>query len=128
MITEIIDAEGNKQTSQKEIRKTFHGELQARFAPIPVTEDSVEQIYSTINQTTTTEMGETLDAPITHHELYTAISQAPKHKSPGEDGITAEFYQWERTYYKKTCCKCITIFYSYPIHTETGYYSMSPKE
>jgi hypothetical protein len=35
-----------------------------------------------------------MDRPKTLQELQLAIAQAPKNKSPGADGITAEFYQW----------------------------------
>jgi hypothetical protein len=35
-----------------------------------------------------------MDRPITHQELHLAITQAPKKKSSGADGIAAEFYQW----------------------------------
>jgi hypothetical protein len=35
-----------------------------------------------------------MDAPITTNELTAAIMRAPKNKSPGLDGIIAEFYKW----------------------------------
>lgn len=37
-----------------------------------------------------------MDGPITKEELINAIKSAPKNKSPGEDGITAEFYKWSK--------------------------------
>jgi hypothetical protein len=37
-----------------------------------------------------------MDGPITEEELTKAITSAPKNKSPGEDGVTAEFYSWSK--------------------------------
>lgn len=52
----------------------------------------MDTIYSTITKKIPSDMGEHVDTSITLQELATAIAQAPKKKSPGDDGIIAEFY------------------------------------
>jgi hypothetical protein len=94
LITGITDKNNVRHTQQPSIRKTFYSELQARFAHIPIHKTSQEQIYSVIAPTIETETQELINGPITSHELQLTITQAPKTKSPGADGITAEFYQW----------------------------------
>lgn len=73
----------------------FYTELQARFAHITIHKTSQDQIYSVIAQTIEVETQELINGQITSHELQVATMQAPKNKSPGADGITAEFYQWD---------------------------------
>ena len=93
LITEITDKNGGRHTTQH-ISRTFYTELQARFKQIPTHTDSQEQIYTVITSTIGTGTQELMDRPITLQELQLAIAQAPRNKSPGADGITAEFYQW----------------------------------
>ena len=75
--------------------KMFYTELQARFAHITIHKTSQDQIYSVIAQTIEVETHELINGQITSNELQVATMQAPKNKSPGADGITAEFYQWD---------------------------------
>ena len=39
------------------------------------------------------EKAESLSRPITHDEIETVIKKFLKHKSPGSDGLTTEFYK-----------------------------------
>jgi hypothetical protein len=94
LITGIIDEEGVKQTTSKSIRTTIYLKLKARFASIAVTEDSMKKICSTITHTINDEEKEHMEKTITYQELTVAKTQAPKRKSPGEDGIAAELYGW----------------------------------
>jgi hypothetical protein len=48
IITAITDEDGNKHTTLQAIRKTFYQELRARFAHIPVHEESMEQLCTAI--------------------------------------------------------------------------------
>ena len=40
---------------------------------------------------------EIMDNPITSTEIETVIKTLPKHKSPGLDGFTGEFYHLEKS-------------------------------
>jgi hypothetical protein len=96
LITGIIDKEGVKQTTPKDIRKTFYSELKARFAKIEVQEDSLEKICSDITHRIQDEEKGHMDQTITYAELAETTKQAPKRKSPGEDRIAAELYECRR--------------------------------
>ena len=39
------------------------------------------------------EEAESLNRPLTPHEIETIIKKRPTHKSPGPDGLTGEFYR-----------------------------------
>ena len=39
------------------------------------------------------EEAESLNRPLTPHEIETIIKKLPTHKSPGPDGLTGEFYR-----------------------------------
>jgi hypothetical protein len=110
LVTETMDQEGNRHSTQEEIIRVFHAELQERFNPIKVIAGSAEEVYSMITQKVEEEMGDVLDATITNSELEAAILQAPVKKSPGADGITAELYKWGKEMCRVTCYKCTTIF------------------
>lgn len=39
------------------------------------------------------EQANALDTPLTNDELYKALDKMPNNKSPGPDGLPAEFYR-----------------------------------
>jgi hypothetical protein len=90
----VTDKEGNQHTAQHNISSIFYSELQALFAPLPTQHDSWERIYNAVDADIGDDAQALLEQPITLAELQAAINQAPKNKSPGADGLTAEFYQW----------------------------------
>jgi hypothetical protein len=49
LIPGIIDEEGVKQRTAKNIRRTFYSELKARFSKIEVQEDSMEKKSGSLN-------------------------------------------------------------------------------
>jgi hypothetical protein len=67
--------------------------MQHRFAKTEVQEDSLEKICSVITHRIYDEEKGHMDQTITYTELAEAMKQAPKRKSPGEDGIAAELYE-----------------------------------
>jgi hypothetical protein len=89
-----VRIQGNQHTEQHNISSTFYSELQALFAPLPTQHDSRERIYNAVEDDIGDDAQALLEQRITLTELQAAINQAPKNKSPGADGLTAEFYQW----------------------------------
>ncbi|KAK3091503.1 hypothetical protein FSP39_020293 [Pinctada imbricata] len=59
--------------------------------------DSAENILQNVDAKLTCDERQALESDITDEELLKSINQLKKNKSPGEDGIIAEFYQtyWE---------------------------------
>jgi hypothetical protein len=73
-----------------------------------------------------------MDAQITPQELNTAIAQAPppKKKSPGLDGIIAEFYTWGEEIIQDDLLYMYNEFLSAGClaHAHTGTYSLFTKK
>ena len=51
-----------------------------------------KRLQKNLNKLLTNDQKQMCDAPISLNELSKAVKQLKKNKSPGEDGITAEFY------------------------------------
>jgi hypothetical protein len=94
LISTITDMNGITHSTQHDISRTFYTELQALFDHLPTLDEQTNTIYQAISTSISTDTQKNLDRPITLQELQIAIAQAPRNKSPGIDGITAEFYQW----------------------------------
>ena len=55
-------------------------------------DDETKKLFSCINKRLSPESVAKLEAPMTKKELYNALKQMPSNKTPGIDGIPAEFY------------------------------------
>ena len=59
--------------------------------------DNLEEMYKFLEKYNFPKLNqeeiENLNRPITSTEIETAIRNLPENKSPGPDGLTAEFYQ-----------------------------------
>ena len=96
LIKEIQDTDGIIHNNINGIRNTFYREIQHRFLPIKVNRETIDNMCSTMVHTIVETDMKYMDGPITKEELTNAFKSAPKNKSPGEDGITAEFYKWSK--------------------------------
>jgi hypothetical protein len=81
---------------------------------IKVHDDSVEYICNSLQNRTDDIEKHQMDQHITLRELRTAIKQAPK-KSPGEDGLVAELYEWGQ----EKVSEDLLILYNHIFHTGT---------
>ena len=68
------------------------------------------------------ELSQTCEGPITESEFLNALKSMPNNKSPGNDGLTKEFYEtfWEEI--KTLLCNSITKSY------QTGELSISQRQ
>ena len=82
------DGSITKNTSEiLEIQSAFYRKLYTSDSSVQFEQTNSENIKLTKDQKTE------LDGPITLKELGEAISQMPRNKSPGADGIPADFYK-----------------------------------
>jgi hypothetical protein len=93
-IATIMNQHGRCIATTHEIKDVFYNEIQKKFSNVTIDDDSTRLLYEAIAHTVDRETRRFLDMPITTHEIQTATAKTAKRKAPGEDGLTAELYQW----------------------------------
>jgi serine/threonine protein phosphatase PrpC len=95
-ITQIYEADGRKKTSERNYRNLCRL-YQENFRAANSRSTKYGPFRRPDSEEVPSHMQETLEAPITEEELWTALKQGALSKSPGEDGIWHEFYlaHWE---------------------------------
>ena len=93
MINEIIDDEGNAQTSSTAILKVFSTHFCKKFEPIHMEVKCINQLVSRGMRGISPEMNDDLTAPISAQELWLAICKGKANKALRPDGICLEFYK-----------------------------------
>ncbi len=95
LIPSITNAAGTITHNPQEINNVFHQFYSNLYASN--NEPDQSEIDTFLNKldlpTLPTELINSLDAPITSEELYKALNKMPNNKSPGPDGLPAEFYK-----------------------------------
>ena len=93
IITELQDENGQIQTGNENLMKIVENYYTTLYTPSPVDIAKQQQLLKNIDTHISASDRQKLDAPITEDELKTAVTQLNDNKSPGLDGITAEFYK-----------------------------------
>ncbi|KAH9149615.1 hypothetical protein LEN26_004206 [Aphanomyces euteiches] len=95
-IYKALDRDGTLQTSKEGIDLAFHQHwseiMRSDGRDTPLLADSAAYALK-LQSKLSTEAKESLDFPITIHELAESIRAMAPEKSPGMDGFTAKFYQ-----------------------------------
>ena len=78
---------------KQEILKTIHDFYQDLYTSEGIDAEQMRENIKTITQKLTSEENDVLNGPIMTEEVRRAIKEMKKGKSPGNDGLTAEFYQ-----------------------------------
>ena len=91
-IASLTAEDGTVHTEQEEIGNMFYTTYRDKFSR-PAAGGGSSRILEELDKSISTEDNVKLTQPITAEEVAAAIKKSPKHKSPGEDGLTAEFYQ-----------------------------------
>lgn len=91
-IDRIHDADGNVLTDEADIRKHLHSLYEAKFRRRDDDVPAGSNILDAVERTVTDDDNATLCQPFTADEVLAAVKKSPKRKSPGQDGITSEFY------------------------------------
>jgi hypothetical protein len=66
--------------------------LTQKYKQIDVDENSLTIMAAAIPQMCPSQYAKQLEAPITYEEITTALKTGARHKAPGIDGISLEFY------------------------------------
>ena len=93
IIAELQDEDGHIHTDNEtllNIAEKFYTKL---YTPSKIDYIQQQQLLKNINKRISREDKTKLDSPITPQELLNAVLQLLFNKSPGYDGITAEFYK-----------------------------------
>ena len=92
-IKTITDPQGAQHCTQRTVSDAIVAEFTAKFTapedPLNIENNILRGIQSTLNDDDRAR----LTASITMEELKRALRKSPRNKSPGSDGLPAEFYQ-----------------------------------
>jgi exonuclease III len=91
-ITSVTDQQGTTHTLPTAIADAFVTHMREKFQPINIDEtafDAMQNAIQPVDQATYTTV---LEAPIADEEVSAALKAGARHKSPGIDGISLEFY------------------------------------
>ena len=91
-IREIQDTDGTTHTSPTGIRNTFFRHLAQNFGPITVDDNAIQALLHNLPQVNPSTYAAQLKRPITSDELHNALRAGARHKAPGIDGLSLEFY------------------------------------
>jgi hypothetical protein len=91
-IREIQDTDGTTHTSPTDIRNTFVRHLAQKFGPITVDDNTITALLHNMPQVNPSTYAEQLERPITSDEIHNALRAGDRHKAPGIDGLSLEFY------------------------------------
>lgn len=91
-IRQLEDTDGTVYSSQEDIiayvRREYESKFTAPATPLPEESSILEDVQPGLNG----EEREALTQAVTKEELDAALARAPRNKSPGLDGLPAEFY------------------------------------
>jgi hypothetical protein len=92
-ISAIQDTQGHEVTSAPDICNLFEKHLRKKYEQIATDDKCNEQMINVVKSRNTNKYTEHLEKPITAEELLMAIRKGAPNKSPGVDGLGAEFYR-----------------------------------
>ena len=83
---------GNNVCGHLSVLNTFVTYLGRKHQPIKLNQTGVTRLQGVIPLTCPTKYADLLEQPITTEELLSALRAGAKHKTPGIDGFSLEFY------------------------------------
>ena len=92
-ILQLKDESGVLQTENRAMLEVAENYYTKLYTPSMVKRAQQLKLLKNIDKRLGAEDRRKLDAPITHEELLETVLKLLKNKSPGPDGITAEFYK-----------------------------------
>ena len=93
MMQSLLTEDGRLVNTQEEILKETTNFYQRLYTSETTDDLAQEYLLNNLTQTLTDEDRDTVEGEITLDELFTAIKSFANDKSPGCDGLTADFYQ-----------------------------------
>ena len=91
-ITKLIDNEGKVHTDKDQILNHIAGFYTKLYTEEPTDAQAQQKLLDSIHRRLPTEVGSALDGELDLEECYEALPKTPTQKSPGTDGLPAEFY------------------------------------
>jgi len=89
---QILDMQGNKVSGHLNILNTFVTQLRRKYQPIEIDQTCVTRLQGVILLTCPTKYADLLEQRVITEELLSALRSGAKHKMPGIDGFSLEFY------------------------------------
>ena len=93
MMQSLLTEDGRLVNTQEEILKETTNFYQRLYTSETTDDLAQDYLLNNLTQTLTDEDRDTVEGEITLDELFTAIKSFANDKSPGCDGLTADFYQ-----------------------------------
>jgi len=91
-IRQVLDMQGNDVSGHRNVLNTFALHLRQKYEPIEIDQSCVTRLQGVISLTCPTKYADLLEQSITIEELSSALRSGAKHKTPGIDGFSLEFY------------------------------------
>ena len=91
-ITKLIDDDGNVHSSKDQILNHIAEFYTKLYTEEPTDTHAQQKLLDSIHLRLPTDVSETLEGELDLDECYEALWQMPSQKSPGTDGLPAEFY------------------------------------
>ena len=93
MMQSLLTEDGRLVNTQEEILKETTNFYQRLYTSETTDDLAQDYLLNNLTQTLSDEDRDTVEGEITLDELFTAIKSFANDKSPGCDGLTADFYQ-----------------------------------
>jgi len=97
VIRQILDMQCNNVSGHLDVLNVFVTHLHRKYQPIEIDQTCVTMLQRVIPLTCSRKYADQLEQPITIEELFSALRPGARHKMPGIDGFSLEFYtaNWE---------------------------------
>ena len=91
-MAKLIDNERNVHTSKEQMLNHIAEFYTNLYMEEPINAHMEQKLLDSIHRHLPTDISETLEGELDPNECYEALAKMPSQKSPGTDGLPAEFY------------------------------------
>ena len=91
-VREIQNTDGTTRTNPTDIKNNFDRHLAQKFGPKTVEDTAIQVLLHNLPQVNSRKYASQLECPIASDEIRKALKAGARHKAPGIDELSIEFY------------------------------------